>query len=400
MKTRLVYAGVVSIVSVVVLAATAIYSLWQSELELEKQINATAAIRHELMADKMHDAIEATLVHALLVGPEGPASKRDHLRAKFASDVQSMQASVAALQEVELSGIIRRHVLELVPISEAFIEEAEKMAVLAFEDRAAAEAALPKLQERYEQLDRALVPLGKEIKEFAEETAQQARAHDMQLLYMLIGFSVVALVVMAYNARKVTLTITRPIARLRTALREVAEGDLGLKVADRMRSDDFGEIAKDIDAVSGRVIDALEEQNALREESEQVIERLRAGLKRLSEGDLTDRINTSFGEDYDPLRVNYNETVDKLNALMSDVVRAGRRIQPAVRRNPIGLRRSVGPHRKPGGNAGADRGGAGADDSQCQFLGPQRPGGAGLRLRPPGAMWKTAAASWKARFPR
>ncbi|MEX0302875.1 MAG: methyl-accepting chemotaxis protein [Leisingera sp.] len=327
MKTRLIYSGIVSIASVLILAVAAVYSLWQSELELERQITATNAIRHELMADKMHDAIEAGVVHALLVGPDGPAVKKAHLQTKFASDVQAMQDSVAALQKVEMSGEIRQQVIGLVPVAADFLAAAERVMDAAFKDTAAAEAALPQLQMRYEALDGVLAPLGKEIKQFAEATAQQARAHDMQLLYGLIGFSVVALLVMVHNARQATLTITRPIARLRAALREVAEGDLGLKVADRLRSDDFGEIAKDIDAVSGRVINALEEQNALREESEQVIERLRAALQRLSEGDLTDRINTSFSGEYDPLRINYNETVDKLNELMADVVRAGRRIQ-------------------------------------------------------------------------
>ncbi|KIC12233.1 chemotaxis protein [Leisingera sp. ANG-M1] len=327
MKTRLFYSGVISIASVVILAAAAVYSLWQSELELERQINATNAIRHELMVDKMHDAVEAGVVHALLVGPQGAAAKQDHLLSKFASDVQSMRDSVAALQQVELSGVIRQHVIELLPVTAAFLEEAQKVMDLAFKDAAAAGAALPQLQERYEALDAALVPLGKEIKQFAEKTATEARAHDMQLLYGLMGFSALAVLIMARNARQVVVTITRPIARLRAALREVAEGDLGLKVADRMRSDEFGEIAADIDAISSRVINALDEQNGLREESEKVIDRLRAALQRLSEGDLTDRINTSFSGDYDPLRVNYNETVDKLNELMADVVRAGRRIQ-------------------------------------------------------------------------
>ncbi|MCF6432197.1 MULTISPECIES: methyl-accepting chemotaxis protein [unclassified Leisingera] len=326
-KTRLVLSGVVSTVSVLVLAAMSVYSLWQSELELERQINATAVIRHELMADKMHDAIEAGAVHALLVGPDGPAAKKERFQAKLARDIQSLRDAVAALQKVEMSEAIRQQVAELAPAAETFIQAAKAVEGLAYTDAAAAAAALPKLQEQYEALNQLLAPLGKDIKSFAQKTAQSARDHDMQLLYLLIGFSVAALLVIARNARQVTLTIVRPIARLRSALREVAEGDLGLKVADRMRADDFGEIAKDIDAVSGRVISALDEQNALREESEQVIDRLRSGLKRLSDGDLSDRITEQFSADYDPLRVNFNETVDKLNELMADVVQAGARIQ-------------------------------------------------------------------------
>ncbi|MFY0310381.1 methyl-accepting chemotaxis protein [Leisingera sp. D0M16] len=327
MKTRLVFSGAVSVVSVVVLSAAAVYSLWQSELELERQINATNVIRHELMADKMHEAIEASAVYAMLVGPGGKEAKKADLRAKIASDSQTLRNAVAALQKAEMSDEIRQRVAELVPASEAFVQAAQKVSELALTDAAAAQAALPQLQAEYAAMDRLLEPLGKQIKAFAEQTAENARAHDTQLLYLMLGFAAAALAVIAHNARKVTLNIVRPIGRLRAALREVAEGDLGLKVADRMRADDFGEIAQDIDAVSARVIAALEEQNALREESELVIERLRSGLQRLSNGDLSDRIAEQFNGDYDALRVHYNETVDKLNQLMSEVVRAGVRIQ-------------------------------------------------------------------------
>ncbi|UWQ54819.1 methyl-accepting chemotaxis protein [Leisingera caerulea] len=327
MKTRLIFSGAVSIVSVVILSAAAVYSLWQSELELERQINATNVIRHELMADKMHDAIEASAVYALVVGPGGKEAKKAGLNARIASDSQALRDAVAALQNVDMTDEIRQRVAELGPASEAFIEAAEKVAKLAFTDAAAAQAALPGLQAEYAAMDSLLEPLGKKIKAFVEQTAETARAHDTQLLYLMLGFAAAALAVIVHNARKVTLNIVRPIGRLRAALREVAEGDLGLKVADRMRADDFGEIAKDIDAVSARVISALDEQNALREESEQVIERLRSGLQRLSNGDLSDRIAEQFTGDYDALRVHYNETVDKLNELMSEVVQAGARIQ-------------------------------------------------------------------------
>ncbi|NIZ12661.1 hypothetical protein HCZ87_04520 [Phaeobacter sp. HF9A] len=114
---------------------------------------------------------------------------------------------------------------------------------------------------------------------------------------------------------------------MRAALKEVAEGDFGLKIADIMRGDDFGDIARDIDAVSDRVLAAFEEQAEQRRQGEKIILRLRDGLKRLSNGDLGDRIEEPFNETYDPLRIHYNETVDRLNELVAAVVDASRRIR-------------------------------------------------------------------------
>jgi methyl-accepting chemotaxis protein len=147
------------------------------------------------------------------------------------------------------------------------------------------------------------------------------------LLYTLLGVAVVTTGGVFVSARNVMNTVTKPIERLRDALREVAEGDFGIKIAARMRADDFGEIARDIDVISDRVTDALAEQNALRAEGEKVIERLRAGMTRLAKGDFSDRIDDRFPGSYDALRQNYNETVDRLNELLAQVVQASNRIQ-------------------------------------------------------------------------
>ncbi|MFW8635200.1 methyl-accepting chemotaxis protein [Cribrihabitans pelagius] len=327
MKTRLIVSGVVSILATVILAALSVYSLWQSELELERQINVTEAVRHELTADMMHDAIEAEVVYGILIGPDGSAAKQKTIKAKLEVDTATFRRSVEELQKMDLEPDIRQMVVALAPIMEAFITEGEKVAKLAFSDTQAALAALPAFQQQYDALEVALEPLGKKIKSSAKETAEAARAHDMQLLYTLLGFSAAAVALMMYNAHKVTQTITKPIGRLREALHDVAEGDFKIRIADRMRADDFGEIARDIDAVSGRVIKALEEQNALRAEGEQVIDRLRRGLQQLSAGDFSARIETAFTGGYEALRENYNETVDKLNELLSQVVQASQGIQ-------------------------------------------------------------------------
>jgi len=327
MNFRLVFSGAVSVLSVLVLAGMSIYSLWQSELELERQIREAEAVRHEMTADMMHDAIEASIVYAILRGPESSAEKQVSIKTKLAKDIVDFHDAVALLQGMQMSEKITNLVISIEPIVEDFIVSAQGIIALAFDDQAKALAALPHFQEAYEALEKGLEPLDKEIKHHAAVAAIEAKAHDMRLLYMLLAFSATAVTVMVANARNVTRTITKPIGRLRLALRDVAEGDFGVKIAHRMRADEFGEIARDIDKVSERVVAAMEEQNILRAENERVIECLRDGLQRLSSGDFSVNITEEFSGSYDALRENYNETVDNLNNLISEVVQASRSIQ-------------------------------------------------------------------------
>ncbi|UWR95122.1 methyl-accepting chemotaxis protein [Phaeobacter inhibens] len=326
-KTRFMISGAVSVFTILVLALISVYSLWQSELELERQIDVTKTVRHELKVDLLHEELHAEVLYLVLAGDHATAAEREELRARVAEVGEEMRANLELLKRDTLPPKALAQVEGMVPEVDAFLTQGVALVELAMTDRVAAEAGLDAFEESYKALNTKLHPLSDWIEQAAIETANSARAHDMVLLYILLGTSVLLVLITIYNARKMTLNIVRPIGRMREALREVAEGDFGLKVEARMRGDDFGQIAHDIDRVSGRVIDELEKQNALRGESEKVIDRLRQGLQRLAAGDFSDQINESFGSDYDPLRINYNETVDKLNEVMAQVVKASAAIQ-------------------------------------------------------------------------
>ncbi|ATG40361.1 methyl-accepting chemotaxis protein [Phaeobacter piscinae] len=326
-KTRFMISGAVSVFTILVLALISVYSLWQSELELERQIDVTKTVRHELKADLLHEEIRAEVIFLVFAGDHATIEEKNKLSRRVVEASEEMRENLELLKGDSLPPQALAQVESMVPEVEAFIERGTNIAEVAIDDPVAAEAMLDAFELSYKALNKKLHPLSDWIEEAAIETAESARAHDIVLLYMLLGTSALLIVVTVYNARKMTLNIVRPIGRLREALREVAEGDFGLKVEERMRGDDFGQIAHDIDRVSGRVIDELDKQNALRDESEKVIDRLRRGLQRLAAGDFSDQINESFGSDYDPLRINYNETVDKLNEVMAQVVNASAAIQ-------------------------------------------------------------------------
>ncbi|WP_405117437.1 methyl-accepting chemotaxis protein [Phaeobacter sp. BS23] len=326
-KTRFMISGAVSVFTILVLALISVYSLWQSELELERQIDVTKTVRHELKIDLLHEELHAEVIYLVFAGDHATAEEKEQLRLRVSEAGEELRKNLELLKGDTLPPRALTQVESMVPEVNVFLERGVALAELAIEDPVAAEAKVDAFEQSYKALNKKLHPLSDWIEESAIETAAAARAHDMALLYMLLGTSALLILVTIYNARKMTLNIVRPIGRMREALREVAEGDFGLKVEARMRGDDFGQIAHDIDRVSGRVIDELEKQNALRDESEKVIDRLRQGLQRLAAGDFSDQINDSFGSDYDPLRINYNETVDKLNEVMAQVVKASAAIQ-------------------------------------------------------------------------
>lgn len=76
---------------------------------------------------------------------------------------------------------------------------------------------------------------------------------------------------------------------------------------------------------------AIEKAEVLRAEMEQaqnqLVDSLGIGLGRLSEGDLTSKIDDVFNADYEQIRHNFNSAVEKLREAMSGVVESGNQIQ-------------------------------------------------------------------------
>ncbi|WP_337248433.1 methyl-accepting chemotaxis protein [Rhodovulum visakhapatnamense] len=117
--------------------------------------------------------------------------------------------------------------------------------------------------------------------------------------------------------------VRRPLARMLAAVDELASGDYAKPVPGRERGDEIGAMARSVEALRQGLLDkdALEKgQERSRAEQASVVQSLAAGLKSLSEGDLTRSIEETFGAEYEQLRQDFNATIDTLNALMGEIV--------------------------------------------------------------------------------
>ncbi|MGJ8569576.1 MAG: methyl-accepting chemotaxis protein [Hoeflea sp.] len=135
-------------------------------------------------------------------------------------------------------------------------------------------------------------------------------------------------------------SMTKPIAALVENMRRLAEGDTSIELAGEQRKDEIGEMVRSVAVFRNAAIEKVElereadetrslterrrkdRETAKAEETaqmQQAVESLASGLQKLSEGDLTIRLDTPFIESLDRLRVDFNASVEKLNDTLSDV---------------------------------------------------------------------------------
>ena len=174
-----------------------------------------------------------------------------------------------------------------------------------------------------------------------------AKADYFQPVYRQLAWLALAGVVLAGLGVAVSVSMVRrqlsPLRDLRDAMKRVMGGDLSVALPFAGRRDDIGLMADAVHAFrdearqKGRIeadaeahrqtAEEQRRQSADRdhrqaEQQAQVVSRLAHGLDRLSAGDLTVRLTDAFAPDYERLRSDFNQAVERLEQAMGAVVSA------------------------------------------------------------------------------
>ncbi len=171
-------------------------------------------------------------------------------------------------------------------------------------------------------------------------TSQEAFAavtalRNWTLLTALAVLAVATAVAIWFSRR-----LTRPITNLVGDMSRLASGDTAIACLRRTRSDEIGDMARSVVVFRDALLDRArleteaEETRTLMEEERQArefaqaetslhinetVNMLAAGLERLSQGDLTVRIEQPFGEGLDRLRSDFNLSLERLAVTLGEV---------------------------------------------------------------------------------
>lgn len=118
--------------------------------------------------------------------------------------------------------------------------------------------------------------------------------------------------------------LSQPLARLESAMRDMAGGNLDRAVPGRELTDEIGGIATALEAIKAGVAARARTEAEERAATQRVVvDELAKGLDALKAGRLDGAaIQRSFPADYERLRVDFNETVGSLATLLRDVAGA------------------------------------------------------------------------------
>lgn len=123
-----------------------------------------------------------------------------------------------------------------------------------------------------------------------------------------------------------TFSIVRPISGLVARIRRLTAGDLEGEVAQRVRRDEIGSIAKSVDQFriaqieDGRAKLMVSEEMAGKAAAQTaMVSQLSTAMGDVSNGDLTVRLNEPFAPEFETVRQRFNDTMQSLEGLVDAV---------------------------------------------------------------------------------
>lgn len=127
--------------------------------------------------------------------------------------------------------------------------------------------------------------------------------------------------------------ITVPVAQLARTTQDLAGGNTAVNIVGREHNHELGQMAQSLEVFREAIKkDQAAAERSAQESAEQqlVVSRLSDGLRALADGQLDQRLNEAFQDAYEPLRHDFNFTLDRLEQTLRQVVVASQHVENGV----------------------------------------------------------------------
>ncbi len=158
-----------------------------------------------------------------------------------------------------------------------------------------------------------------------EVSQDEVFAHLYQQRNLIAFASLVLIAVMGILATAYIRTVTRALGKLSAQMLSISEGDFDLSISATERGDEIGDIGRTLVGFQSKLASAANQEAERKKdqaEQQRILDVLRGGLVDLAGGNLSKPIDEKLSAQYDGLRTDFNETLQKLSDTIMNVVQA------------------------------------------------------------------------------
>ena len=220
---------------------------------------SSAALKNQMQADMMHDALRADVLAALLAGQK-PEAERTEDAKRIVDDLKehagTFREGLAENEKLPLNDVLKRSIADSGDALNAYIQSAESIVSLALKDTVAAQAQYPEFARAFKMLEDKMAALSELIDSAGKQSDADGAAAAVTAR-SAIGLGLLVCGLVLFGVLFVFIrSIIRPLAEAVRIARSVAAGDLTSRI-DVNSQDEIGQLLlamKDMNASLANIV--------------------------------------------------------------------------------------------------------------------------------------------------
>jgi methyl-accepting chemotaxis protein len=243
----------------VVLAGVGGIGFWGIKLGSDSALHLNtmaAAIRHQMEADTVHDALRADLLVALREGRNGNRAAQKGLSDAIAAHIKTFTDQFGANESLDLPDDVRQAMNAAKPVMKTYLDAAKDEGDKAFSDNYAAQSNYVAFQKIFDDLKTKMNAVSDLLQKTSDDTESSVTG-QMKMLTMTIAIAgPLALILLIATLMLIGRSITNPLARMTTAMQRLAAGDTDFDLQMNARKDEIGAMAETLHVFRKNAVEA------------------------------------------------------------------------------------------------------------------------------------------------
>ncbi|MCP5185257.1 MAG: hypothetical protein H6993_14930 [Pseudomonadales bacterium] len=220
-RQNLMLFATITVIATVFVGATGYFGQRNQEDSLTDMSAKMQALRFQLEADMMHDAIRGDVLAALYAASTRNTAARSEVEADLAGHVDTFTARIDAISSLPVSSDILAAVTDVKPALLNYAQSAKDIVNSAFTDVADARVRLPAFQDAFSELEDGMEAMSDLIATSAGDSETAARETAQSSQSMMLWIVLAVGIASALYSRFIMRTIMRPLTALHGAIEGV-----------------------------------------------------------------------------------------------------------------------------------------------------------------------------------
>jgi methyl-accepting chemotaxis protein len=225
-KLRLLASNLTAIAFVVLVGGFGYLAVTRLDAAMDRITSNGAAMKDQMSADQVHDALRADVLAALLAGADGNAEERATAKRDTAEHIALFRKLMAAFDKDITDPAVRAAVNKVRPDVDAYLQSAEQTVALALSDVAAARQAHPAFMQRFRTLEKSMGELSELIEAGSTATRDAGDATVREAERNIAIAAVLAASVLLVAGTLLSRSIRGPLDEAIGLAGRIAEGRL------------------------------------------------------------------------------------------------------------------------------------------------------------------------------